>query len=74
MTGPTIAEARKAATEKRKKREAEEAAAAAAGKTKASPREKSFLDKIRKDRVDTALDAIEQGVNEADEDTGKKKK
>lgn len=74
MTAPTIAEARKAATEKRKKREAEEAAAAAAAAEKDKPKEKKkgFLDKIRKDRVDTALDAIEKGVKEADEDNKRK--
>ena len=83
---PTIAEARAAATAKRKRREVEKAAEAAAAEAKAagpkpSEDEPGLLDRIRAafssaddiDRIDRAVDAVSKGVDDADEDSKRKK-
>jgi len=78
----TIAQARAAATKKRKDREAAEAAAAAAAAKKPTKKkEPSLLDRVRAafsseddiKRIEGALEAVEGGINEANEDSKRKK-
>jgi len=80
----SIARARRLATEKREKREAQEAANKKAAESKSSKPEKkesSLLDAIRKafssaddiSRIDSAVAAMETGIDDANTDHKRKK-
>lgn len=82
---PTIAEAAATARARRKRREAEKAAEKAAAKTKAAApvatTSTGLIDRIRKafsseenvSRIESALDAVGEGIKDADADSKRKK-
>ena len=86
MAETSIQKARRLAKEKRERGEAEDAAAAAATAAaaeakKPKPKEPGLLDRIRAafsseddiSRIDKAVDAVSQGVADADADSERKK-